>query len=104
MAFAIIKTGGKQYRIESGNTLKIEKLPAPTKGNEIVFDEVLLIDDGKTTTIGTPFIKGAVVKAEFEGEGRNKKVITIKYKNKTRYRRSKNHRQPFTKVKIGEVK
>lgn len=104
MAFAIIQTGGKQYRIESGDSIKIEKLPVPEKGNEIVFDEVLLIDDGKTTTVGTPFIKGAKIKAEFVEEGRNKKLITVKFKNKINYRRQKNHRQPFTKVKIKEAK
>jgi len=102
MSFAVIKTGGKQYVVRDGEALTIEKLPKP-ENNKIIFNEVLLMDDGKKTTIGTPFIEGASIEADFVVEGRAKKVIIIKYKNKTNYRKKQGHRQPFTKVAIKKV-
>jgi large subunit ribosomal protein L21 len=102
MSFAVIKTGGKQYIVTDGQALIIEKLPKPENG-KIIFNEVLLMDDGKKTTIGTPFIEGASIEADFVGEGRGKKLVIVKYKNKTRYRRRIGHRQPFTKVAVTKV-
>lgn len=102
--FAVIETGGKQYKISSGSSLTIEKLPGErTEGEKITFDKVLLISDGEKTTIGTPYIAGAKVEAVFEKEGRGKKVIVIKYKQKSRYFKKRGHRQPFTKVKIAAI-
>ena len=102
MSFAVIKSGGKQYLVTDGQALTLEKLPKPENG-KIIFNEVLLIDDGKKTTIGTPFIEGASIEADFVEEGRGKKIIIVKYKNKTRYRKRIGHRQPFTKVAVTKV-
>jgi len=98
---AVIQTGGKQYRVSPGESLKIEKLSGELKaGSKITFDKVLLLDDGKSVKIGTPYIEGATVEAEFEEGGRNKKVTVLKYKRKTRYRKKYGHRQPYSKIKI----
>ena len=102
--FAIIETGGKQYKVTEGMSLKVEKLPKPTKGNTITFDKVLLLDDDKTTTIGNPYIKGAQIMAEFVEDGRHKKVTSLKFKNKIRYKKVIGHKQHYTKVKITAVK
>lgn len=105
MTFAIIETGGKQYRVSDGDALTIEKLPGEyNEGDSVVFDKVLLFDDGKTTKVGAPYIEGATVEASFEKVGRAKKVTVIKYKQKSRYFKKRGHRQPFTKVKIAKVK
>ncbi len=104
MTFAIIETGGKQYKISEGNSIKIEKLSGDNKeGDKIVFEKVLLVDDGKSTKIGTPYIDGAKVEAVFEEDGRNKKVRVIRFRAKSRHFTKKGHRQPFTKVKISKV-
>ncbi len=103
--FAVILTGGKQYQVCAGDTLKIEKLSGSFKeGDKIVFDKVLLVDNGKDTTIGTPYINGAEVTAVFEEEGKNKKIEVVKYKAKSRYLKRRGHRQPYFKVKIESIK
>ena len=110
MNFAIIKTGGKQYKVSTGDLLKIEKINpvkgpngekgvAPKVGDIITFNEVMLTD----TVIGTPFVDGAVVTGTLEEIGRNKTVDVIKYKQKSRYFKSNGHRQPFFKVKIDSL-
>lgn len=105
MEFAVIQTGGKQYQVKAGDTLTIEKLPGEFKaGDKIVFDKVLLVDNGKDTTIGTPFIDGASVVASFTEAGRAKKIEVLKYKQKSRYLKKNGHRQPFFKVKIEAIK
>ena len=105
MEFAVIKTGGKQYRVSVGDSVKIEKLSdTATVGDKIVFDKVLLVDNGKDTTIGTPTIKGATVNATLEEIGRAQKVTVIHYKQKSRYYKKNGHRQPFFKVKIDSIK
>ena len=102
--FAVIQTGGKQYRVSAGDILTIEKLGSVEKvGDSIVFDKVLLWDNGTETSIGTPYIQGAQVKAEFLATGKGKKVMVMKYKQKSRYLVRKGHRQPFTKVKITSI-
>lgn len=103
MSLAVIKTGGKQYCVKIGDVLKVEKLPLPGKEGEVVFDEVLLIDDGKKIIVGKPLIEGASVKAEFIEEGKSKKITAMKYKNKTRYRKFFGHRQNYTKVKVQKI-
>ena len=100
--FAVIKTGGKQYLVEPGKKLKVEKLNVEEDGN-VIFDEVLLIADGEKTGIGTPFLEGARVEAKVTENGRAKKVIVFKYHNKTRYRKKRGHRQHFTEVEIGKI-
>lgn len=108
MEFAVIKTGGKQYKVSKDTIVNIEKLKTTgvdyKKGDKISFDEVLLVDDGKNTTIGTPYITGAKVEAEIMVIGRAKKVLVVKYKQKSRYLKRNGHRQPYFKVKILSIK
>jgi large subunit ribosomal protein L21 len=105
MEFAVIKTGGKQYKVSKGSLVSIEKIKGDfKKGDKVVFDKVLLVDDGKDTTIGAPYITGAKVDAEIVEIGRSRKVMVIKYKQKSRYLRRNGHRQPFFKVKITSIK
>lgn len=99
MKLAVIKTGGKQYIVTPGTKLKIEKLPE-TKGGEVIFDQVLLTDDGKEMKVGKPLLEGIGVTAKRLADDRYKKVVVVKYKNKTRYRVKRGHRQPFTEVEI----
>lgn len=109
MEFAVIQTGGKQYKVSKGTFLDIEKIKATgkeehKKGDTLTFDKVLLVDDGKDTTIGTPYIKGATVAGEIMQIGRTRKVLVVKYKQKSRYLRRNGHRQPFFKIKITSIK
>ena len=91
---AIIKTGGKQYLVSPGQKIKIEKI-GKKEGEEITFDEVLLVEKGRQIEIGTPLVKGAKVIGKVISQGKNKKVIVFKYKPKTRYKVKKGHRQPY---------
>ncbi len=101
MEFAVIQTGGKQYKVSKGTVVSIEKIKGEhKKGDKISFDKVLLSDNGKDTTIGTPYIKGAAVEAEIVEIGRARKVLVMKYKQKSRYLKRNGHRQPFFKVKV----
>ncbi len=103
--FAVIATGGKQYKVSVGETVSIEKIKGEFKeGDKITFDKVLLVDDGSNTTIGTPYIGGAAVTGTLEEIGRAAKVMVIKYKQKSRYFKKNGHRQPFFKVKITGLK
>jgi len=102
MSFAIIKTGGKQYKVAAGDTLMIEKLDRPEKGDSVIFEEVLLVDDGKTTKIGKE-VKGVRVTASIVAEGKGPKLHIIKFKGKSNYKKKIGHRQPFTKVKIDSI-
>ncbi len=103
--FAIIATGGKQYPVSVGDVLRIEKLPGtPNPGDKIIFDKVLLVDNGKDTTIGTPYIDGAKVEGIFQEAGRAKKVIVVKYKAKSKYHKKNGHRQPYSEIKISAIK
>ncbi len=105
MEFAVIKTGGKQYKVSVGDIVQIEKLTGDfKKGDRITFDKVLLVDNGADTTIGTPYIKGAQVVATLEEVGRAKTVDVIHYKQKSRYYKKYGHRQPHFKVKIDSLK
>ena len=100
--FAVIKTGGKQYKISPEEKLKIEKLDAK-EGDKVVFEEVLLVEDGDIK-IGQPLVKGAKVEAEVLKQAKADKVIVFKYKPKKRYQVKRGHRQPFTEVKILGIK
>ncbi|MBP6866139.1 MAG: 50S ribosomal protein L21 [Candidatus Pacebacteria bacterium] len=105
MEFAVIQTGGKQYKVEKDSVISIEKLTGTyAKGDKVSFDKVLLVDDGTNTTIGVPYITGAKVDAEITEIGRARKVLVMKYKQKSRYLRRNGHRQPFFKVKITSIK
>lgn len=103
MTFAIIKTGGKQYKVAAGDILSVEKLAKPEKGDKVTFEEVLLVDDGKTTKIGKE-VKGTKVTASIVKEGKGPKLHIIKFKGKSNYKKKTGHRQPFTKVKIDAIK
>lgn len=105
MEFAVIKTGGKQYRVAVGDVLKIEKLDGEYKaGDKIVFDKVLLVDNGSDTSIGTPYLDTARVEALFEKSGFAQKVTVIKYKAKARQFKKNGHKQPYFQVKIAAIK
>jgi large subunit ribosomal protein L21 len=109
MEIAIIETGGKQYTVAKGDLIRIEKLPAVKgvehkEGDKIVFDKVLLTDDGKDTTIGTPYIEKAKVTGTIAKISRAQKVTVIHYKQKSRYFKKAGHRQPYFAVKIEDFK
>ena len=100
--FAVIKTGGKQYIVEPGKRVKIEKLDAP-EGERVLFDEVLLVSKGREVEIGGPLVKGAQVEARVLKQARTRKVIVFRYNAKTRYRKKKGHRQHFTEVEVEKI-
>ncbi len=105
MEFAIIQTGGKQYSVSKGDEIIVEKVTGTYKeGDSITFDKVLLVDDGKDTTIGTPFIPQAFVKATIVKIGRAPKITVVHYRQKSRYFKKNGHRQPFFKVRIDSLK
>ncbi len=100
--YAVVKTGGKQYRVEEGDILRIEKVPGEV-GNAISFDSVLMYSDGDNTVIGTPVVENAVVKGHIVGQDKSRKIIVFKYKRRKRYRRKLGHRQPYTAVQIDQI-
>jgi large subunit ribosomal protein L21 len=104
--FAVIETGGKQYMVSAGQSVKIEKIKGDFKaGDTVVFDKVLLVDNGSdTTTIGEPYIKGASVSAEITKIARAPKVVVIKYKAKSNYFKKRGHKQPYFEVKVVGIK
>lgn len=97
--YAVIKTGGKQYRVEQGDLLKVEKLDAAT-GDTLTFDEVLLVADGDKVQVGAPVLAGAKVTAEVVEQGRHDKIRIIKFRRRKHYRKQAGHRQWYTAVKI----
>ena len=103
--FAVIATGGKQYVVSAGRVVKIEKLAGKHKeGSKLTFDKVLLVDNGKDTTIGTPYITGAKVTGTLKKSGRSQKVEVMKYKSKSRYNIRSGHRQEYFQVEIESIK
>jgi len=101
---AVIKTGGKQYLVKPGDKIKKEKIDKAEEGQEIVFDQVLLLINNKEKAkIGEPFLKNTKVKAKVLEQGRAKKVIIFKYKAKKRYAKKRGHRQPFTEIEITKI-
>lgn len=98
---AVIETGGKQYVVAPDTVLKIEKLTGVSEaGSKITFDKVLLVDDGSSAKIGEPYVSGAKVTGELLKEGRNAKVTVLRYRPKSRYKKTKGHRQPYAQVRI----
>jgi large subunit ribosomal protein L21 len=100
--YAVIKSGGKQHRVESGEVLKLEKLEAE-EGSTVDFDEVMMIGEGDNVKIGTPYVDGGKVSAEVLSHGRGDKVTIVKMKRRKHYRRQGGHRQWFTQVKITDI-
>lgn len=99
---AVIKTGGKQYLVSPGQKIKIEKINKK-EGSEVTFKEVLLLEKGRKVEIGTPLVKGAKVVGRVIKQGKGKKVIILKYKAKTRYKKKTGHRQPFTEIEVVKI-
>ncbi len=102
--YAVIETGGKQYRVAEGDEIIIEKLNGVKAGDPIEFDKVLLISDNGSAKIGAPYVEGAKVLAQAREIFKGEKIIVYKYKRKTRYRRKRGHRQPYLKALIKEIK
>jgi large subunit ribosomal protein L21 len=103
MAIAIIETGGKQYKVFPKTRLRIEKIEGQ-EGDAVVFDKVLLVGERDAVVIGTPYVSGATVAAKIVRVGRDDKKIVFRYHSKTRYRKKKGHRQPFTEIEVLEIK
>ena len=100
--YAIIETGGKQYRVQEGDVIRVEKLEI-ADGETVKFDKVLLVADEGKVNVGKPYVDGAVVEALVENQGKAKKIIIFKYKAKKDYRKKQGHRQPYTQVKIEKI-
>lgn len=100
--YAVIKTGGKQYRVAEGDQLRIEKLDAEV-GAEVSFDEVLLVGEGESIKVGAPLVDGGAVKAEVVAQGRGDKIRIIKFRRRKHSKKEQGHRQYFTEVKITQI-
>ena len=100
--YAVIKTGGKQYKVVAGERLKVEKIVGDV-GATVVIDKVLMISDDANTTIGSPLISGATVSATVLSHGRADKVMIFKFRRRKHYRKTQGHRQSFTEIQIGEI-
>jgi len=100
--YAVIKTGGKQYRISTGEKLKIEQIPADI-GQEITLDQVLSVGEGDQLKVGTPLVTGAVVKATVLAQGRHDKVTIFKMRRRKHYQKHQGHRQNYTEILIGSI-
>ena len=100
--YAVIETGGKQYKVSEGDVIFVEKLGVE-EGEAVTFDKVLIVGNEGNVTVGTPVVAGATVEAKVVKNGRAKKIYVFKMKRKKNYRRKKGHRQPFTKVEISKI-
>lgn len=100
--YAVIETGGKQYTVNEGDLVKVEKLDA-AEGDAVTFDKVLLVVDGDKVQVGKPYVEDAKVEAKVLKHAKNKKVIVYKFKSKKNERTKKGHRQPYTLVEIGKL-
>ena len=101
--YAVIKTGGKQYRVETGATVRVEKLEGD-KGKTFEFSDVLLVADGENVKIGTPTVTGAKVTAELLAQEKGEKLVIFKFRRRKGYRRRTGHRQPYTALKITDIR
>jgi large subunit ribosomal protein L21 len=100
--FAVINTGGKQYRVSQGTVLRVEKLTAET-GSTVEFGDVLLLGEGDHLKIGKPYVAGAKVTATVQSHGKSDKVRIVKFRRRKHYLRQKTHRQPYTEVKVTDI-
>ncbi|MCZ7585100.1 MAG: 50S ribosomal protein L21 [Deltaproteobacteria bacterium] len=101
--YAVIETGGQQYKVKEGDTLKVERLDGDV-GSKLTFDKILVIGDEGDTKLGRPYVDGARVESEIVAQDRHRKVIVFKYRRRKGYQKKQGHRQPFTKVRITKVK
>jgi len=100
--YAVIATGGKQYRVSEGDLIRVEKLDGG-EGDKVVFDEVLMLGGGEQAKIGAPKVDKAVVEAEITAQGRARKIVVFKFKRRKKYRRKQGHRQPYTELRITKI-
>ena len=100
--YAIVNTGGKQYKIRQGDVLRVEKIPGEV-GSPVSFDKVLMFSDGENVNIGRPVLDNVAVKGHIVDQGKGKKIIVFKYKKRKRYRRKLGHRQQYTEIKIDSI-
>ncbi len=100
--YAVVKTGGKQYRVEEGDVLRVEKIPGDI-GNPVSLDHVLMYSDGDNTVLGTPVVENAIVKGCIVKQDKSRKIIVFKYKRRKRYRRKLGHRQSYTAIRIDQI-
>lgn len=104
MEFAVLKTGGKQYKVSVGDEIAIETIKGDYKiGDKLTFEEVLLKDNGKTTTIGTPTVAKATIEASITEIGKLDKVLVVRYRQKSRYHKKNGHKQPYMGIKIEAI-
>jgi large subunit ribosomal protein L21 len=101
--YAVVSSGGKQYRIEEGETLRVEKI-AGAPGTAVSFDKVLLVSDGENLTVGRPTVENALVQGHIVEQARARKIIVFRFKRRKRFRRKQGHRQPYTAVKIESIR
>jgi large subunit ribosomal protein L21 len=97
--YAVIKTGGKQYRVKEGSVLRVEKLDADA-GDKIEFDQVLLVGEGSDVKVGAPLVAGSKVEATVQSQGRTRKIDVVKFKRRQNYQRLRGHRQAFTEIRV----
>ncbi len=100
--YAVLRTGGKQYRVAAGDTIKVEKLEGKA-GDAVELKDVLLLAEGENVLLGRPLIEGALIKAEILEQDRARKVVIFKYRRRRRYRRKTGHRQPFTALRVVDI-
>lgn len=100
--YAVLASGGKQYKVREGDILKVEKLPGEI-GSEVAFDKVLMVGDGENVNVGNPLLAEAEVKGHIVAQAKAKKIIVFKYKRRKRYRRKNGHRQQYTAIQIDQI-
>ena len=100
--YAVVNTGGKQYKVQKGETLRIEKIPGEV-GSSVTFDKVLMLADGENIRVGQPVLENVAVQAQIVEQDKAKKILIFKYKRRKRYRRKNGHRQPFTAIRIDGI-
>ncbi|MBP5426621.1 MAG: 50S ribosomal protein L21 [Clostridiales bacterium] len=100
--YAIVETGGKQFKVQEGDVIFVEKIDANTEST-VVLDKVLMVSDGDTVNVGAPYVEGATVSAKVLSQGKSKKIIVFKYKPKKGYKRKQGHRQLYTKLHIDKI-
>ncbi len=101
--YAIVEISGKQYKVQEGDVVFVDRLESAEEGSKVTFDKVLLISDGKKVSIGQDTVKGAKVEATVIGHGKAKKIVVFKFKAKKNCRRTQGHRQPYTKIQIEKI-
>jgi large subunit ribosomal protein L21 len=105
MSFAVIQTGGKQYKVAVGDEIAVEKLAGDLKvGDKVTITDVVMTDDGAATVLGAPFVKGSTVSATITESGKLDKVMIVRYRQKSRYHKRNGHRQPYMTLKIDSIK